>query len=74
MTSRQLYEALIIELNKEQAPSLLLEEFNYFANKAVNQYINKRYSTGYDVNQQFTDDVPDGQRFRYDTSNGEKAP
>ena len=57
MTSRQLYEATIIEMNKEQAPSILLEEFNYFANKAINQYINKRYSTGYDVNQQFTDDV-----------------
>ena len=57
MTARQLYEAAIIELNKEQAPSLLLEGFNYYANKAVNQYINKRYSTGYDVNQQFTDDV-----------------
>lgn len=57
MTSRQLYEAIVIELNKVQAPSLLLEDFNYFANKAVNQYINKRYSTGYDVNQQFTDDV-----------------
>lgn len=57
MTARQLYEALIIELNKEKAPSMLLEDFNYFANKAVNQYINKRYSTGYDINQQFTDDV-----------------
>ncbi len=57
MTARQLYEALIIEMNKEQAPSLLLEEFNYMANKAINQYINKRYSTGYDINQQFTDDV-----------------
>jgi hypothetical protein len=57
MTARQLYEAFIIELNKEKAPSMLLEDFNYFANKAVNQYINKRYSTGYDINQQFTDDV-----------------
>lgn len=57
MTARQLFEATIIEMNKEQAPSLLLEEFNYMANKAINQYINKRYSTGYDINQQFTDDV-----------------
>ena len=57
MTARQLLNGTIIELNKQQAPSLLLEDFNYFANKAINQYINKRYSTGYDVNQQFTDDV-----------------
>jgi len=34
-TSRQLYEAVLIELNKENAPNLLLEDFNYFANKAI---------------------------------------
>ena len=57
MTARQLLNGVIIELNKQQAPSPTLEGFNYFANKAINQYINKRYSQGYDVNQQFTDDV-----------------
>jgi hypothetical protein len=36
MTSRQLYEAVLIELNKENAPSIMLEDFNYFCNKAVN--------------------------------------
>lgn len=56
MTSRQLYEGVLIELNKENAPNILLEDFNYFANKAINQYINKRYNI-YDVNQQTTDDL-----------------
>jgi hypothetical protein len=56
MTARQLYEGVLIELNKENAPNLLLEDFNYFANKAVNNYVNKRYNI-YDVNQQTTDDL-----------------
>ena len=56
MTARQLYEGVLIELNKENAPNILLEDFNYFANKAVNNYINKRYNI-YDINQQTTDDL-----------------
>lgn len=56
MTIRQVYEGVLTELNKVQAPSMLLEDFNYFANKAVNQYINKKYNV-YDVNQQSTDDL-----------------
>ena len=35
---------------------MLLQDFNYFFNKAINQYINKRYNI-YDVNQQTTDDL-----------------
>lgn len=56
MTARYLWEATLIELNKVQAPSLLLEDYNYFINKAVYQYINKKYNI-YDVNQQTTDDI-----------------
>lgn len=56
MTSRQCYEAILIELNKENAPNILLEDFNYLFNKAINQYINKRYNI-YDINQQTTDDL-----------------
>lgn len=48
MTSRDLYEAVLIELNKAKVPSLLLEDFNYFANKAITQYVNRQYSM-YDV-------------------------
>ena len=56
MTLRTLYDNLLIELNKVEAPSLLLEDFIYFANKAVQQYINKRYNQ-YDMTQQTTDDL-----------------
>lgn len=51
-----MFEYALIELNKVQAPSLLLEDYNYFINKAINQYINKVYNL-YDINQQKTDDV-----------------
>lgn len=56
MTVREVYEAMLIELNKEQAPSMLLEDFNYFGNKAIQQYINKQYNV-YDVNQQTSDNL-----------------
>jgi len=56
MTSRQIWEYALVELNKVQAPSLLLEDYNYFINKAVNQYINKIYNA-YEVNQQKSDDL-----------------
>lgn len=56
MTIRELYEAALIETNKVEAPSLLLEDFNYFMNKAVQQYINKVYNR-YDINQQSSDDL-----------------
>lgn len=35
---------------------MLLEDFNYYLNKAIYQYINKRYNI-YDINQQTTDDL-----------------
>lgn len=56
MTARQCFEGLLTELSKVNAPSMLLADFNYFFNKAVNQYINKRYNI-YDINQQTTDDL-----------------
>ena len=56
MTVRQLFEATLVELNKVQAPSLILEDYNYFINKTVQQYINKIYNA-YDVNQQKSDDL-----------------
>lgn len=56
MTIRQLYDNLLSELNKVEAPSMLLEDFIYFANKAVQQYVNKNYNW-YDVSQQSTDDL-----------------
>ena len=56
MTARQVYEAVLIETNKVNAPALLLEDFNYLINKSINQYVNKRYNI-YDVNQQTADDL-----------------
>ena len=56
MTIRDLYDYALIEMNKVEAPSLLLEDFNYFMNKAVQQYINKVYNR-YDINQQSSDDL-----------------
>ena len=50
MSARELYEGVLIELNKENASNIMLEDFNYFANKAINNYVNKRYNI-YDINQ-----------------------
>ena len=56
MTTRDLYDAALIEINKLEAPSMLLEDYNYFINKAIQQYINKAYNR-YEINQQATDDL-----------------
>lgn len=56
MTLRQLYQNLLIEMNKVQAAPMLLEDFNYFVNKSVQQYINKKYNV-YEINQQYSDDL-----------------
>lgn len=56
MTARELYEYALIELNKLGAPSLLTEDYVYFINKAIQQYVNLTYNR-YDTNQQSTDDL-----------------
>jgi len=56
VSARELYEGVLIELNKENTSNIMLEDFNYFANKAINNYTNKRYNI-YDVNQQTSDDL-----------------
>lgn len=56
MTLLQVFEAVLTEINKVKAPSLLLEDFNYFVNKAVTQYVNKRYNL-FEINQQTNDDL-----------------
>ena len=56
MTSRQIYEAILIELNKNNAPSLRLHEFNYLFNKAVNEFVDELYQS-YDTNQLATDSL-----------------
>ena len=56
MTVRDIYEYALIELNKLNAPSLLLEDYNYFINKAIQQYINLVYAKS-EIDQQSTDDI-----------------
>ena len=56
MTTRQVFEATLIELDKIHAPTLKLFEFNYLCNKAINQFVNKVYNL-YSINQQTTDDL-----------------
>lgn len=56
MTAKGLYDSLHVELGKIGAPSILLEEFNYFAQKAVNQTINKFYNFC-EINQQNDDNL-----------------
>lgn len=56
MTSKQLYEHVLTELNKVNAGTLLLSDFNYLSNKGIQQYINKRY-TPYEMDQQTSDDL-----------------
>ena len=56
MTARQLWEALLTELNKVNAPAILLQDFNYWANVATYKYANRIYNI-YDTTQQTTDDL-----------------
>lgn len=56
MRVRELYDAALIEINKLEAPSMLLEDYNYLINKAIQQKINKSYNM-YEMNQQVTDDL-----------------
>lgn len=56
MTIRNAFENILVELNKVQAPSLLLDDFIYLFNKGVQEYINERYNL-FESKQQLTDDL-----------------
>lgn len=56
MTVRELYDAALIESNKVKAPSLLTDDYVYFLNKAVQQYVNQVYNRC-EYNQQSSDDL-----------------
>lgn len=56
MTLKQLFEATQIELKKVESPTTLVEDWNYFANKAYFRYINKKYNL-FEANAQITDDL-----------------
>lgn len=56
MTFREAYEYALIECNKVKAPTILLEEYVYLFNKAVQQYINSVYNRC-EYDQQSSDDL-----------------
>lgn len=56
MTVRDAYNSVLIELNKVQAPSILLTDFVYYLNKSIQEYFNKRYNV-FEIDQQATDDL-----------------
>lgn len=55
-TIREAYIALLTELNKQEAPTLLLEDFNYMYNKSIQNYVNKKRNF-YPLGQQVRDDL-----------------
>jgi hypothetical protein len=56
MTEKQGYEAVLTELRKAKAPSLHLEDYNYYMNKGIQEYINERYNH-FAKTQQLSDDL-----------------
>lgn len=56
MTALELYDATLIELNKVNAPTFTIEQWVYFANKAIQAFTDRRYNF-YATNQQLTDDL-----------------
>ena len=56
MTVREVYEATLVEINKENAQSFTIEEFNYIVNKAILSFVNEKYNF-YAANQQLSDDL-----------------
>jgi hypothetical protein len=56
MTVREVYDNLLTELNKVEAPSLLLESFNYYLGKSINEVCNQWYAF-YEQNQLLKDNL-----------------
>lgn len=56
MTVREIYEAVLVEINKVNSSTFTTEEFNYVINKAILAFTNERYNF-YAVNQQLSDDL-----------------
>ena len=55
-TARQAYINILTELVKEESPTLYLEDFLYYYNKAISEYLKLRYEL-FEINQQLTDDL-----------------
>jgi len=55
-TARQAYIDILTELLKEEAPVLYLEDYLYYYNKAISEYMKTRYEL-FETTQQLTDDL-----------------
>ena len=56
MTSKEFFGNLLTELSKQGTSKLLLEDFNYFINKSINQVYNKVFNS-FEVTQPITDEL-----------------
>lgn len=56
MTIKEAYNNVLTELNKAKAPAVLLDDFIYLFNKAIQQYVNSAYNRA-EYNQQASDDL-----------------
>jgi len=56
MTVKEVFKAVLVELDKVESPTMLLPDFNYFLNKAIYQYVNKKYNV-FEISQQSNDDL-----------------
>lgn len=56
ITARQAYIDILTELVKEESPTLYLEDYLYYFNKAISEYMKTRYEL-FEVNQQLSDDL-----------------
>lgn len=56
MTVKEFYEYVLIECNKVGTATIYLEDFNFFLNKAIQEFVNKRYSV-MEESMQVTDDI-----------------
>jgi len=56
MTVREIYESVLVEINKVNAATFTIEEFNYMLNKAILAFTNEKYNF-FAVNQQLSDDL-----------------
>ena len=55
-TSREAYIDILTELVKEESPTLYVEDFLYYFNKSISEYMKARYEL-FEITQQLTDDL-----------------
>ena len=68
-TIREAYIDISTELLKEESPTLYVEDFLYYYNKAVSEYMKARYEL-FEITQQLTDDLRFWKTSHIETSEG----